>query len=272
MTGSGPRGGVEVYPNIANYEYDYETETWSVSSGAKLTVESGSVTGIASGAEEMPMVMAAAEVDEYEEEDEAEEVDFIMSAGVYVGPECTLAVNGGTVTGINENQDLEGLNPGIAFADDTATLTVGEGVKVLDDAGNDITEAAVADPTVLNEYPEATITAKEEAPVIVIPTVASSLKQSIESEIKDADGNDIDGFVRVDFYENHVFRVTARTSSYFFVMGGKYDVKDGKLVFTLKNGTELKFEDNVLVVPLPNGHVVSAKLDQEVIDLLMESF
>lgn len=252
VTASGEWVGVVVYP--------YNSDT------ATLTVESGSVTGIASG---------AAPIDTVAEEGDAaepEETDLIFSAGILVDPNSTLVVNGGTVTGINENQDLPGKNPGIAFFEDS-TLTVGEGVKVLNDEGEDITEAAVADPTVLNDYAEATITEEEEAPVIVIPTIVSSLKQTIESEIKDEDGKVVDGSVRVDFYENHVFRVTARTRNFFYVVGGKFDVKDGKLVFMLKNGTELEFADDfVLTVPLPNGWTVSSKLDKEIVDTLLASF
>ncbi|MBQ9543525.1 MAG: hypothetical protein IJV00_00195, partial [Clostridia bacterium] len=106
-----------------------------------------------------------------------------------------------------------------------------------------------------------------------IPTIGSSLKQTIESEIKDEDGKVVDGSVRVDFYENHVFRVTARTRNFFYVVGGKFDVKDGKLVFMLKNGTELEFADDfVLTVPLPNGCTVSPKLDKEIVDTLLASF
>ena len=258
VTASGEWVGVVVYP--------YNSDT------ATLTVESGSVTGIASGAEFTPMDTVAAEGDAAEEADEPEETDLIFSAGILVDPNSSLVVNGGTVTGINENQDLPGKNPGIAFFEDS-TLTVGEGVKVLNDEGEDITEAAVADPTVLNDYAEATITEEEEPPVIVIPTIVSSLKQTIESEIKDEEGNVVDGSVRVDFYENHVFRITVRTPNFFYVVGGKFDAKDGKLAFTLKNGTELEFTDDyVLTAPLPNGCTVSPKLDKEIVDTLLASF
>ena len=109
--------------------------------------------------------------------------------------------------------------------------------------------------------------------MIVIPTIVSSLKQTIESEIKDEEGNVVDGSVRVDFYENHVFRITVRTPNFFYVVGGKFDAKDGKLAFTLKNGTELEFTDDyVLTAPLPNGCTVSPKLDKEIVDTLLASF
>ncbi len=112
VTASGEWVGVVVYP--------YNSDT------ATLTVESGSVTGIASG---------AAPIDTVAEEGDAaepEETEMIFSAGIVVDPNSSLVVNGGTVTGINENQDLPGKNPGIAFFEDS-TLTVGEGVKVLND-------------------------------------------------------------------------------------------------------------------------------------------
>ena len=54
---------------------------------------------------------------------------------------------------------------------------------------------------------------------------------------------------------------------------GKFDAKDGKLAFTLKNGTELEFTDDyVLTAPLPNGCTVSPKLDKEIVDTLLASF
>jgi len=218
------------------------------------TVEGpGSLIGIASGAEENEWMSEMSD-------------DSINTEGIYVGPETTLNVESGSVTGINQNQSLPGLNPGIGFQDG-ASLKVGDGIKVYDADGKDVTAAAVADPTILNTSAVTSI----KSPVIN-HKLDSSLLEGVETVIKDAEGNEVSGTVQVEIFENGFVQITVRCSAGYTQIVGRVMVKDGQLVFKLSGVEYTLTEDNVLIVPLRFGGTVELKLSDELVKTLLGMF
>ena len=228
-----------------------------IGNGTTTIEGSGSLIGIATGCEE--------------EEWMAEHPDKITTAGIEVGPESTLNVESGSVTGINQNQDLPGLNPGIGFIEG-AKLEVGEGIKVYDANGKDVTEAAVADPTVLNTSAVTSIKAPQ-AVTVINSMVAGSALQELETVVKDADGNEVEAKVIVEIYQNHFVKITVRTANGFYTeLCGRAALKDGALVFLFSGVEYTLTADNVLVLPLRNGGTVEVKLTDEVLEIIRGLF
>ena len=175
----------------------------------------------------------------------------------------------GSVTGINQNQDLPGLNPGIGFVEG-AKLEVGEGVKVCDANGKDVTEAAVADPTVLNTSAVASIKTQ---PTVINHKIAGTALQELETVIKDASGNVVEGKVNVEIYENRFVQITVRTADGFYTeIRGRVTLKDGELVFLLSGVEYTLTADNVLIVAMRNGGTVEVKLTDEVLEIIRGLF
>ena len=224
------------------------------------TIEgSGSLTATSSGTE----------IDSEDEEWFKEHPDAIVTAGVLVGSETTLNVESGSVTGINQDQGLPALNPGIGFVEG-AKLEVGEGVKVYDANGKDVTEAAVADPTVLNTSAMASIKAQ---PAVINRMVAGTALQELETVVKDADGNEVEAKVIVEIYQNHFVKITVRTANGFYTeLCGRATLKDGALVFLFSGVEYTLTADNVLVLPLRNGGTVEVKLTDEVLEIIRGLF
>ena len=198
-----------------------------------------------------------------------ENPDAIATAGVRVGSETTLNVESGSVTGINQNQDLPGLNPGIGF-EEGAKLEVGEGIKVYDANGKDVTEAAVADPTVLNTSAVTSIKAPQ---AVINRMVAGTALQEIETVVKDADGNEVEAKVIVEIYQNRFVKITVRTANGFYTeLCGRATLKGGALVFLFSGVEYTLTADNVLVLPLRNGGTVEVKLTDEVLEIVRGLF
>lgn len=259
ITGEGRYCGVSISGD--NYQYDAESDSWKPTSFSSVTVENGSLTGIAKGYELAPGMA------EYIEENNDD--DDIFTAGITVREGSSLTVNGGTVTGINENTGLPLKNPGIGF-EEGAKLNVGEGIKVYDANGKDVTAAAVADPTVLNDSAKTTIKAQ---PAVINRMIAGSALQEIETVVKDADGNEVEAKVIVEIYQNRFVKVTVRTANGFYTeLCGRATLKDGALVFLFSGVEYTLTADNVLVLPLRNGGTVEVKLTDEVLEIIRGLF
>ena len=217
----------------------------------------------------MTATSSGTEIDSEDEEWFKEHPDAIVTAGVLVGSETTLNVESGSVTGINQDQGLPALNPGIGFVEG-AKLEVGEGVKVYDANGKDVTEAAVADPTVLNTSAMASIKAQ---PAVINRMVAGTALQELETVVKDADGNEVEAKVIVEIYQNHFVKITVRTANGFYTeLCGRATLKDGALVFLFSGVEYTLTADNVLVLPLRNGGTVEVKLTDEVLEIIRGLF
>lgn len=150
VNASGAIFGIFSEPWIEGINYDDELGDYVYVYGdpVALTVNSGNVTGTATGEmNAMPMLR-----------DSGPEEYVNPSCGILVaGDGSTLAVNGGTVVGIAQGDPSAEYYGGILLVDG-ATLSLGSGMVVLDANGNDITAAVLADPNALSGIGKVTIT------------------------------------------------------------------------------------------------------------------